>query len=277
MLFFAVDRESDGCEVCDGVGIRLYDISEPSSPVVAGEISESADSIHNLTYGEGHIYVSNMAENWLGIYDVSDPSKPVRVATWEPEGFAGGTHDQVWQDGLLYVAYPKGLAVLDVSEPANPVTLGPYGSDDEDDAQLHNIWPTPDGRYAATSQEKIDGHLEIWDLQDLNNITKVGAYEMNDESSIHNVVVDGDLAYAAWYINGLMVFDLSDPSDPILVDEHDTFDGPGDQAEDFRTGFMNPAVSGAFGVWPFGDHVAVSDTERGLLLFDFFPVEVVAD
>ena len=38
-----------------------------------------------------------------------------------------------------------------------------------------------------------------------------------------------------------------------------------------------PPIMGAWGICPYGNHVVVGDTMRGMLLFDFFPKIVSID
>ena len=48
LLFAAVDADSDGCTLCDGVGVHVYDISEPLEPVLLSGISDPTTSVHGI-------------------------------------------------------------------------------------------------------------------------------------------------------------------------------------------------------------------------------------
>jgi hypothetical protein len=37
------------------------------------------------------------------------------------------------------------------------------------------------------------------------------------------------------------------------------------------------SMSGTWGVWPYGNHVAISSMRHGLIMTDFFPIVVRAD
>jgi hypothetical protein len=113
--------------------------------------------------------------------------------------------------------------------------------------------------------------VRVWDIADPANPEQVGFYQVDPEHSVHNVVVRGTTAFAAWYVDGLIVLDLADPASPTLIDQWDTFTAGSKDPEDRSDGSQWPNVSGAIHVWPFGDVVAVSDQMRGLVLFDYFP------
>jgi hypothetical protein len=70
------------------------------------------------------------------------------------------------------------------------------------------------------------------------------------------------------------VLDVSEPSQPVEVGFYDTFDEDGPDAADPIHSLVGSRFDGAWGVWPYGPHVAVGDMRRGLILLDYFPDEV---
>ena len=52
--------------------------------------------------------------------------------------------------------------------------------------------------------------------------------------------------------------------------QYDTYDGPLMMPED-PNGQAMPPISGAWGVWAYGDHILVGDTVRGLIVLDYIP------
>jgi hypothetical protein len=89
----------------------------------------------------------------------------------------------------------------------------------------------------------------------LNSIT-------NSVSIVHNVFVKGNLAYVAWYADGLKVIDISEPANPQLVGFYDTYPG-------------NPLAQyvGAWGAYPYypSGKVIVSDMQTGLYVLRYTP------
>ena len=84
-------------------------------------------------------------------------------------------------------------------------------------------------------------------------------------------MVKDNLIFASWYVDGLLVFDASDPHFPELVGWYDTFHGQW-ELHTAPNGAKMPAITGAWGVWPYGNHIALSDNVRGLVIFDYIPI-----
>ena len=75
----------------------------------------------------------------------------------------------------------------------------------------------------------------------------------------HNGIIKDDLLYIAYYHDGLRVFDISNPSNPIQVNSYDTY-------------LPNNHISyrGAWGVYPYlsSGNILVSDMQSGLYVFE---------
>jgi hypothetical protein len=102
-----------------------------------------------------------------------------------------------------------------------------------------------------------NGHLKVWRLTNFENIALMSEYLL-PRATIHNVLIEEQLAYVSYYSAGTRVVDLVDPVNPLEVGAYDTSDGPG--------GF-----EGNWGVYPFrGDNVIYSsDTREGLFILEF--------
>ena len=239
--------------------VTLYDLADPSSPQELAVIETSA---HNLSVGGGHAYVTDTLFG-LQTYDVTDPSQPA----WIAQGDGTPPHDVTWVDDTLYVAAVTSFAVWDVTDPADPAVLHEHPLPLDGMPSLHNIWPL--GRdHVITSQEVVGGHLQVWSLTD--PVVEVGRFTLGD-NCVHNVYARGDVVFGAWYTDGVVALDLSDPTSPVELGHYETWVGDKPEPDD------KPVILGAWGVWPYGEHIVVGDTERGLVVLDFFPRVVTPD
>lgn len=268
--------DSPDWDAYDKIGVRIWDFSDPWDPELLGTIGgdeHPAHSVHNVSYGDGVVYVTDNLNDGVGIYDVSDPTTPVHLGDWLPP--TGGVHDQVVIDGLLYVAFWSGFAVLDVTDPADPIEVHLVMRDDP--SALHNIWPSADGRYVFTTDEMPGGHVRVHDLS-LEGAPQVGRFQADADHVVHNVHVRDEFLFVSSYLDGVHVLDVTDPTDPELVGWYDTFDedAPVDHKHDTAEPVgehehPEPIYDGAWGIWPYGDVLAVGDMRRGLILLEHVP------
>ncbi|MCP4810238.1 MAG: hypothetical protein GY913_24070 [Proteobacteria bacterium] len=268
--------DSPEWEAYDRIGVRIWDFTDPWDVELLGTIGgdeHPAHSVHNVSYGDGIVYVTDNLSDGVGIYDVSDPTAAVHLGDWLPP--IGGVHDQVVIDGLLYVAFWSGFAVLDVTDPADPIEVHLVLRDDP--AALHNIWPSSDGRYVFTTDEMPGGHVRVYDLQ-TDGTPQVAMFQADPAHVVHNVHVRDEFLFVSSYLDGIHVLDVTDATDPVLVGWYDSFDedAPDDHVHDTAEPVgehehPEPIYDGAWGIWPYGDVLAVGDMRRGLILLEHVP------
>ncbi len=195
----------------------------------------------------------------------------------------GGYHD-------FYVAYDPatgqdkfygagngGFHVYDVTTPEDPTIL--FSISGAPGVQRgHTFTPTPDGAFAVMETEYQYAPLRIFDLRqgqtgERRNISRpVGAWTADWEALSHNHEVRWPYVFVSGYEDGLQVFTMEDPTNPITMGWFYTYNGPhmsgygGSQAEDYRgTSVMN----GAFGidVRNADGLIVISDSATGFWLF----------
>ncbi|MDX1395981.1 MAG: hypothetical protein R3195_16485 [Gemmatimonadota bacterium] len=111
----------------------------------------------------------------------------------------------------------------------------------------HTFTPTPDGNYAVAETEYQYAPLRIFDLQPgLNGSVSairrpIAAWTANWENLVHNHEMRWPYVFVSGYLDGLVVFNMMDPTNPITVGHYDTYLGPPNTD---RTAVFN----GTFGV-----------------------------
>jgi len=198
-------------------------------------------------------YVSETV-NGLAIYDISAPTRPVRIGTVDTPGLCLGN---IVVGDLAYVAdgYTPGFCVVDVSDPTAPEILGTAG---EGNTYLYDLaMVAPDTVWVADSYygiriidvtdpaapeiinefapggsvwsiEVFDGHAFYADELGLHvSDLSLGA---DDEHEIGFVAIPdfnyglahaGDIVYVTGY-DGTTVVDVHDPTAPLVVDYYAT-------------------------------------------------------
>ena len=154
--------------------------------------------------------------------------------------------------------------VTDVERPELRITLtGISGI-----TRGHTFTPSPDGRYVVAESEYQYAPLRIFDLQpaldgDVTNVRNpISAFTAHWEHLVHNHEVRWPYVFVSGYLDGLQIFNLQDPANPVTVGYYDTYLGP--------LNAENPGVMrGAFGVDVRNEDglIVVSDLTTGLWTF----------
>lgn len=198
-------------------GLRVLDISDPSSPYEVGQ------SINNDTCFEVPVWMTNKIEvsgnfvymlyfdgTWsfknfrLYIYDVKDPSNPVqRGYITLPDKctdlFINGNYafisSQNW-NGF------NGLKIIDVTDPDQPYIIGSISSS----GMPNNIFVKDNIVYIADNNSVI-----LFDVSDPTSPVELGNYiPENELPLIHKVLVQGNYIFIIDATYGLRVLDASD-------------------------------------------------------------------
>jgi hypothetical protein len=201
--------------------LTIVDLSDPSSPSIAGSIGVDAEDV---AVADSYAYVA--AWDGFSIVDVSNPDSLSIVAHMDdhdldPQGFISG----VTVDGTYcyLTSWYWGLHIIDVSDPAYPQLVGSSyllgGSRDV----------VVSGAYAYVASETFG--LYILDVSDPDSPHVVG--ELNTSGSAQDVAVSDAYAYIADGDGGLLVIDVSDPTAPWITGSvqmrgasHIAIDGP---------------------------------------------------
>ena len=163
-------------------------------------------------------------------------------------------HDITVVGGRMYAcAWDSGIWIYDVTDIANqpPRFLG-----DGPGASTHSCWPTDDGQFVITGEERSGGGITVYRIIEADGGSVV--LEITDTRtlggkafSVHNRAVIGNRVYNAWYEAGLQVYDVH-PTTGLLTLVA-TFD-----------------TTAAWGIYPFlgTDRVLISDIADGLFVLD---------
>ncbi len=168
---------------------------------------------------EPFIYVSGTdSTGGVHILDVSDPSMPVEVGIHNPGPYIHDVH--VRGDRMYTFQFNAAIIeIVDISDRTNPVVLATI---DDPGGSTHSGWTTLDNNFLLVADERPEFDGRVFDIRDLDNIVEVSTFTSNPETFVHNPYVRGDFAYLAHNREGLRVYDVLDPSNPIEVGFYDT-------------------------------------------------------
>lgn len=131
----------------------------------------------------------------------------------------------------------------------------------------HTFTPTPDGRYVIAESEYQFAPLRIFDLQpalegERTNIRNpISAWTADWNQLVHNHEVRWPFVFVSGYMDGLQVFEMSDPANPQTVAYYDTYLGNLTTNKNVMRGSFGVDVRNADGL------IVMSDMTTGLWTF----------
>ena len=219
-------------------GVVILDLATPAHPKIASVFSEDlTGGVHNVFATNDYLFAISGGQKYI-IIDVKDITKPRKVGEYKhPNAYI---HDLWVRDGIAYSAqYGAGTVVVDVGngkyggsvEKPKLITVFPINSGHEiypyyqkatgktylfiGDEEMNrqgkvwegtNYWNTI---YEGGGQPQTSGgYTHIVDFTDPMHPKKVGRYHLEDYGS-HDIIVEDDVLYQAYYDGGVRVVDVS--------------------------------------------------------------------
>jgi len=250
-------------------GLQIIDLSQlPNTATLANQITSWFLRAHNIFIDDGYAYViGTEGGGGMHILDLSDPVNPTQTDYYNGSGYI---HDvYVWDDTVVACdGSSQVYQLINVANKSNPQVVSTSAS--LPGIYAHSGWMTENKRYFMGCEEFNVRDLTVWDLQDRSTWDLViGSWQMpSGNSIIHNCFVRGNYLHISYYTSGYVVLDISDPENPQLAGQYDTY-----PSSDGGT------YDGAWGCYPYlpSGNTLISDIETGLYVLHFdgeVPVEL---
>ena len=245
--------------------LQIMDLSNlPNSVNVVYDSNDIITRAHNIFIDKdsGLMYVCGGKvygdSNYLCILSLENPENPTFLTYFNTHGYV---HDIYVKNNIGYLnCGNNGLHIVDFSNLNNPETLGSL-TDYPYQGYNHSGWLAEDGGTYVFADENHGYKMKICDVSNPNDIN-VSATILSDvyENSIpHNLIIKNNLLYVSHYYDGLWIWDISNPENPIYVASYDTY-----------TESNGTSYKGAWGVYPLlpSGIILVSDMQSGLFIFE---------
>ncbi|MEX2527674.1 MAG: Ig-like domain-containing protein [Gemmatimonadota bacterium] len=219
-------------------GVVILDISNPAHPTIASTFDyELTGGVHNMFATDDHLFAISGGQKYI-IIDMSDIYNPRYVSEYRHPN--ARIHDLWVHEGIAYSAQGGvGIVVVDVGNGRwggtieNPVLINtvplntgheiyPYVQEttgkvylfagDEVMNRAGRVWEGTDYRATLGSEGGIAqtsaGYTHIVDFTDPMNPRKVARYHLEDYGT-HDIIVENDILYQAYYDGGVRIVDVS--------------------------------------------------------------------
>lgn len=257
------------CVADEGSNSTLQIIDLTGLPDTATQVYNSNEFVvtsHNIFIdtAQARLYILGRSST-TSVLDISDPTAPVHLATYPKPGFPlPYVHDAYIENHIGYMnCAGDGLWVADFTDPDNPIALGSL--EDYPGADYnHSGWMAKDGQHYFMCDETHSSPMTVIDVSDPSDLQVAAVFELGrwDDEIPHNPLVKDDLLYVSHYYDGMQVFDVSNPTNPIQAAEYDTYP---DENEAW--------YSGNWGVYPYlpSGNILLSDMQYGLYVVEKLP------
>ncbi|UCH82983.1 MAG: T9SS type A sorting domain-containing protein [Candidatus Latescibacterota bacterium] len=235
-----------------GADGKIIDISDPEHPVVVGTIPPG----HNLFVdADGYLYVTFPGLKMFSLRP--DPTNPKLV--WEKVSTQG--HDVTVVGDRLYDFHGyDGTFIYDIFNHRHPVLIGaiPYGGI----TFHHSGWTSSDEKFLFVNDEMAEHpspDIAVFDISRPALPIKVAAIA-DSSATAHNSYRIGNFLHVSYYTAGYRVYDITDPTNPVMADEFDT------------TPLVGEGIfKGAWGCYPFSPSgcIFINDRPDGFFVFSF--------
>ncbi len=252
------------CDEGNSSTLQIIDITNlPNSVNTVYDSNLLLTQAHNIYIDTATAKLYACASNSaMDVYSLINPTSPTLIYSYNA---VGHVHDAfVRNDTAFLNCGNQGLRVLDFSMVSalgdQPLQLAAFTSY-PDAGYNHSGWLNDNGTLYIMQDENHGYDVKILDVADLSNISVLATFNsgVDPQSMAHNGIIKGNLAYIPYYHDGLRVFDISDPYNPIQTWEYDTY-APA----------SHTSYKGAWGVYPSlpSGNIIVSDMQTGLYILE---------
>jgi PGF-pre-PGF domain-containing protein len=195
-------------------GLLIFDISNPSSPVLKGSYDIEGYA-SGVSVSGNYAYIVNSSE--FLIFDISNPSSPVLKGSYDTLFIA---NDVSVAGNYAYLVGFEDLLIFDISNPSSPILLGNYSKTIVDFDAI-DPWMATDVLVSGNYVYVADGHgdFSIFDIGNPSSPYLKGSY---NAGAISDFSVSGDYVYIASYYNGLYILKTNLEQTPLPIADFDT-------------------------------------------------------
>ncbi|MEO6165929.1 MAG: choice-of-anchor B family protein [Chitinophagales bacterium] len=200
--------------------------------------------INGSNVGAGGVLFLNLNTN---------PMNPTHIGTYTN----GYVHDCFARNDTMWTAqiYSGQFKVVNVANKAAPVILATQSTPGN---FTHNTALSNSGKYLYTTDEVSNSYVTAYNVSSLSNISEVDRFQANPGTSTiaHNVHVKGNFLVTAYYRDGVILTDASDPSNLVKVGYYDTSPQSGS------------GYTGCWEAYPYlpSGNILAADIEEGLFV-----------
>ena len=213
----------------------------------------------------GGMFTQNLS---MAVFSLSNPEAPVFLRSINddyPTLLASNqVHDMFVRNDTIYASCGyDGLFIFKYDSVGNNFQLINSLTSYPSQGYNHSSALADNGSLVFMDEVPSGLPVKVLDVNDLQNLTVTTTFSSNSVVTPHNPFIIGNICYIAYYMDGLQVYDVSDPYNPLRTAYFDTH-----YQEPLGGPYPSLAYQGAWGAYPFfsSGNIAVSDMQNGLFV-----------
>ncbi len=216
-------------------------------------------------YGGG-LHGGSVGTVGMAVFSLANPASPVLLRTLNQD-YASPTyaHDMYVRHDTIYASCGyDGLYIYQLL-PNNHFSYINSLTTYVDQGYNHSSALSEDGHTLVMTDEVPVGlDVKVVDVSNLGNLSVPAHFNSHPDATPHNPFIKGNLAFIAYYMDGLQVYDISNPASPVRVGYYDTY------WQNPAGTYPSPGYAGAWGAYPWlpSGNILVSDMQNGLFVID---------
>jgi choice-of-anchor B domain-containing protein len=258
-------------------GLQIADLSFlPDSVHVVHSSDTIIQRCHTIFIDGDNLYGGSVTGGAVGgyasmaVYSLANPEAPQLMRTLNQDLPSISTvHDMLVRNDTVYASAAfQGLFILKYLSNntfSQLASLTIY----TDQGYNHSSALTDNGATLIFCDEvPADLAVKSLDVSDLSNLQMNALFKSNPGATAHNpFIIGNDIAVIAYYKDGLRIFNISDPSNPVPSGFFDTY-WQNDSCVCYNE--TSSAYAGNWGAYPYfpSGNIIASDMQNGLFVLD---------
>lgn len=193
--------------LCSNEGLQIFDISDRFNPV---EISyfDLNTSTHGMKVSGNTVYLASGSKG-LTIFNISDVNNIIKIGEYNTPGNAW---DVDVKDNRAYIAdLNEGLRIINITNPANPVEI----ASTKILKPLYSVSLAGNFAYVGSANFGVR-------VLDVSNPDMIPIVKYLNSGRGYHTLINENFVYISGGYEGMFVYDITDPGDPVRVTEYNT-------------------------------------------------------
>lgn len=195
-------------------GLVIIDLTDQHNTNMQGSCATSSRAYEVAV--SGNIACVANDEDGMQIIDISDPQNPELESS---HSCPGSTYAVELIGNTAYLAGDFGLQIIDISDPQDPLLLSWFHTEG-------TAWTVAvAGGLACLASTVIDipeqqSHTELRIIDVSNPMIPTQLGNFGTPGLVHSLAIAGNKLYVADFVTGLLIYDISQPQNPIHLGTH---------------------------------------------------------